>query len=212
MPSLSSYDVGKKSFEGRRYKDDIQAAQVGMEKLLNPLRIFNARAKQNKEKQYRPTLDLFLGNHEERILRAIEQDPKLDGVLSIDDLGYAKAGWRVHDYLDVSVFDGVAYSHFFTSGILGRPVTSAAALLAKKHQSCVMGHVQDRQIAYARRADGRAMTAIFSGLSHPYDEDYLGPQGNHSWRGVWVLHEVEDGSFDEMPVSLRYLRKRYANV
>ena len=24
MPSLSSYDVGKKSFEGRRYRDDIQ--------------------------------------------------------------------------------------------------------------------------------------------------------------------------------------------
>ena len=27
MPSLSSYDVGKKSFEGRRYKDDIEAAE-----------------------------------------------------------------------------------------------------------------------------------------------------------------------------------------
>ena len=26
MPSLSSYDVGKKSFEGRRYKDDIKAS------------------------------------------------------------------------------------------------------------------------------------------------------------------------------------------
>ena len=26
MPSLSSYDIGKKSFEGRRYKDDIKAA------------------------------------------------------------------------------------------------------------------------------------------------------------------------------------------
>ena len=27
MPSLSSYDVGKKSFEGRRYKDDIETAR-----------------------------------------------------------------------------------------------------------------------------------------------------------------------------------------
>ena len=34
MPSLSSYDVGKKSFEGRRYKDDIKAAVEGMDILL----------------------------------------------------------------------------------------------------------------------------------------------------------------------------------
>jgi hypothetical protein len=30
-----------------------------------------------------------------------------------------------------------------------------------------------------------------------------------SWRGIWMLHEVDDGAFDEMPVSLNYLRKRY---
>ena len=209
MPSLSSYDIGKKTFEGRRYKDDIFAAKAGMISLLRPMLNFNQRAKQNKEKQYRPSMDFFMGNHEERIERAVNSDPKLEGVLSTDDLEYKKFGWNVHPYLDVAVLDGVAYSHFFTSGIMGRPVSSAAMLLAKKHQSCVMGHVQDRQIAYARRADGRAMTAIFSGLSHPYEEDYLGPQGNNSWRGIWMLHEVNDGSFDEMPVSLSYLRKKY---
>lgn len=31
MPSLSSYDAGKKSFEGRRYKKDIKAAKEAME-------------------------------------------------------------------------------------------------------------------------------------------------------------------------------------
>lgn len=210
MPSLSSYDVGKKAFEGRRYKDDVSAAIRGMNTLFAPLRDFNDKARKNKEKQYKPTYDLFLGNHEERILRAVNADAKLDGVLSMDDLCYDKFGWNIHPYLAVRVLDGVAYSHFFTSGVLGRPVTSAAALLAKKHQSCVMGHVQDRQIAYGRRADGKSITAIFSGLSHPYNEDYLGPQGNSSWRGIWVLHEVKDGSFDEMPVSLDFLKKKYS--
>jgi hypothetical protein len=209
MPSLSSYDVGKKTFEGRRYKDDITAANAGMTTLLEPIKLENDRLKKNKEKLYRPTMDLFMGNHEERINRAVNSDPKLEGVLSTDDLGYQRKGWTVHPYLDVIVLDGVAYSHFFTSGIMGRPVSSAAMLLTKKHQSCVMGHVQDRQIAYARRADGRAMTAIFSGLSHPYDEDYLGPQGNNSWRGIWMLHEVNDGAFDEMPISLSFLKRKY---
>lgn len=210
MQSLSSYDVGKKAFEGRRYKDDIEAGKRGMEILLQPLKEYNERARKNKEKLYRPKMDLFLGNHEERILRAINSDPKLDGVLSLDDLGYNLFGWKIHDYLDVAVFDGIAYSHYFASGPMLRPVSSAANLLAKKHQSCVMGHVQDRQIAYGRRADGRAITCIFSGLSHPHNEDYLGPQGNASWRGIWMFHEVVDGSFDEMPVSLQFLKRKYS--
>mgnify|MGYP001582728163 CR=1 FL=1 len=153
---------------------------------------------------------LTLGNHEDRITRAVNSDPKLDGTIGISDLGYEDFGWRVIPYLEPVFLDGVAYSHFFTSGILGRPVTSAAQLLLKKHQSCVMGHIQDRQIAYGRRANGTQMTAIFVGSCYLHNEDYLGPQGNNYWRGIWVLHEVEDGSFDEMPVSLRYLKEKYA--
>mgnify|MGYP000057652221 CR=1 FL=1 len=38
LPSLSSYDVGKKSFEGRRYVEDIKAGNEGMQRLLQPLR------------------------------------------------------------------------------------------------------------------------------------------------------------------------------
>ena len=36
MPSLSSYDKGKKSFEGRRYKDDISLATLLWICLCNP--------------------------------------------------------------------------------------------------------------------------------------------------------------------------------
>ena len=54
MPSLSEYDKGKKSFEGRRYKKDIEATRKGMELLLQPLKDFNERARRNKDRQYRP--------------------------------------------------------------------------------------------------------------------------------------------------------------
>lgn len=209
MPSLSSYDVGKKSFEGRRYKKDIEAVHEAMRALLSPIHEYNKKQKENKKKQYTPRMILTLGNHEDRITRAIENDPKLDGVLSLEDLQYRRFGWEVVDYLDTIVVDGVAYSHYFTSGVMGRPVSSASALLAKKHMSAVMGHVQNRQIAYAQRADGKQLTALFSGCCYEHDEDYLGPQGNKQWRGIWMLHQVEDGSFDEMPISLDYLRKKY---
>lgn len=209
MPSLSSYDVGKKVFEGKRYTKDIQVAKHGMKLLLDPMREFNERARRNKEKQYQPRMVITLGNHEARISRAVESDPKLDGVLRLQDLGYEEAGWEVYPYLEPVVVDGVAYCHFFTSGVLGRPVTSAAALITKKHMSCVMGHVQGRQIAYGTRADGQQITGLFVGGYYQHDEDYLNWQGNKHWRGVWVLHEVSDGSFDEMPVSLSYLRRKY---
>ena len=56
MPSLSSYDVGKKSFEGRRYKTDIEVTKKAMEMLLAPLKEYNERARRNKGKLYRPRL------------------------------------------------------------------------------------------------------------------------------------------------------------
>ena len=209
MESLSSYDVGKKSFEGRRYKVDIETAQKAMTLLLTPIWEFNARAKKNHEARYNPRLVLTLGNHEDRISRVIESDPKWDGVVSLKDLKYEEFGWEVIPYLEPIIIDGVAYCHYFTSGILGKPVTSAAALVAKKHQSCIMGHVQGRQIAYGTRADGKQLTGLFVGGFYQHDEAYLRWQGNKHWRGLWVLHEVNDGSFDEMPVSIAYLKRKY---
>lgn len=212
MESLSKYDVGQKSFEGRRYKTDVETTIKAMDMLLQPMKEFNERARRNKEKQYNPRMVLTLGNHEDRIDRAVQADPKLEGVLSIADLKYKEAGWEVVPYLEPIVIDGVAYCHYFTSGILGKPVTSAAAMVAKKHMSCVMGHVQGRQIAYGTRADGKQITGLFVGGFYQHDEAYLKWQGNKHWRGLWVLHEVNDGSFDEMPVSLGYLQRKYGGV
>lgn len=209
MPSLSSYDVGKKSFEGRRYKNDILASKDAMIQLLLPLWEFNDKAKRNKEKQYRPEMHMLLGNHEHRINRAVENDPKLDGVLSVKDLEYEEFGWSVTPFLDVLVLDGVAYSHYFTSGLLGRPVTTAQACLAKKHQSCVQGHQQGLQIHTGFRADGKKLTSIIAGSCYEHNEDYMSFQGNNHWRGFLVLHDVNDGEFDLMPVSLKYINSKY---
>jgi hypothetical protein len=209
MPSLSSYDVGKKSFEGRTYKADVESTKEAMSLLMKSIQDEQQRLIKNKDKRWNPRLILTLGNHEDRINRAINLDRKLDGLISVGDLEYEKLGWEVHPYLEVVVVDGVAYSHFFTTGVMGRPVTSAAALLTKKHMSAIMGHVQHRQIAYAQRADGKQMTGLFVGSCYLHDEDYLGLQGNDYWRGIWMLHEVNDGSFDEMPISLNYLRRKY---
>jgi hypothetical protein len=209
MPSLSSYDVGKKAFEGRTYKADVNAVHKGMEALLRPIWKLQERQRKAKKRAYNPRMILTLGNHEDRIDRAIENDRKLEELISIEDLQYEQYGWEVYDFLDVVVVDGIAYSHFFASGVMGRPVTSANSLLTRKHMSCFAGHQQGRQIAYARRADGREITAIIAGSCYEHNEDYLNHQGNQHWRGFYVLHEVHDGAFDEMAVSLNYVNSKY---
>lgn len=210
MPSLSSYDTGKKSFEGRTYKADVRAVHKGMDALLGPLFKYQAKQRKLKKKVYKPRMILTLGNHEDRITRAVEYDRKLEDLISIEDLNYEQYGWEVYDFLDVVVVDGIAYSHYFASGVMGRPVTSANSLLTKKHMSCFAGHQQGRQIAYARKADGSEITAIIAGSCYEHDEEYLNHQGNQHWRGFYVLHEVNNGSFDEMAVSLNYVNKNYS--
>jgi len=209
MPSLSSYDIGKKSFEGRRYKADIEASHEAMAHLLAPLKEFNSAARKNGKKQYKPRMVLTLGNHENRIDRVVNGDPKLDGTISVGDLGYETYGWEVHPFLDVVVIDGIAYSHYFVSGVAGRPIGTAALSVTKKHMSTIAGHQQGRQVAYGYTADGRRITSIIAGSCYEHDEDYMGPQGNKHWRGVVMLNEVNDGEFDEMFVSLDYLRRTY---
>lgn len=209
MESLSSYDIGKKSFEGRRYTKDIAAAQKAMSCLLNPLYAYNHTAKEQKKKQYHPRKVLLLGNHEERINRAINNDPKLEGLISTKDLPYQD--WEVHDFLKPVFIDGIAYSHYFPTGVMGRAATTASAMVSKLHMSCIAGHQQGKQVAYGKRPDGSTITCIIAGSCYEHDEDYLGPQGNNHFRGILMAYDVQNGSFDEHFVSLKYLRSHYAN-
>lgn len=209
MPSLSSYDIGKKVFEGRRYTDDIFSVQEANRTLFKPLYDLQHRQRKNAKKVYSPRRIITLGNHEERINRAINLDRKLEGLINIGALEYQYHYNEVLPFLEVKVIEGVAFSHYFTTGIAGRPASSATAQLNKKHMSCIAGHQQGLQIATGHRADGTRLTSIIAGSCYEHDEQYLGPQGNKHWRGVLMLHEVKDGAFDLMPVSLDYLNKKY---
>jgi hypothetical protein len=211
MESLCVYDVGKKSFEGRQYSKDIQAGKDALDVFEAPIKAKQKRQRANKKKVWTPRKVFTMGNHENRVNKAIDSDRKLEGLISMDDFGLKDRGWEVHDFLEVVVIEGVAFSHYFTSGVMGRPVSSARLMLTKKMMSCVMGHVQDRDIAFAKRADGSRTTGIFAGIFYQEDQSYLTPQTNDSWKGVWMFNEVSGGSFDEMPISLPYLQKRYGS-
>jgi hypothetical protein len=198
MRSLSSYDKGRKRAEGQRYHLDIEAARNAMRTLTNPFLDLQ---------DYRPEMHLTLGNHEDRIVRAVEDYAALDVTIGLHDLAYDVFGWTVHPFLKPVTVDGVQYAHYFTSGAMGRPVSSAAALLRVRGGSAVMGHVQQTDVAFHPKTQ---QIAIFAGTAYLHDEIYLGFQGNVQRRQIIMLHEVNEGRFDPMFISLDFLRRKYA--
>lgn len=198
MPSLSLHDKGQLAFEGRRYVKDVQAGKEAMEKLLRPLAAVTG---------YAPRKVFCEGNHEARIQRVINLNPEFSEKFSLDDLGVKDYGWEFHDFLKVVEIDGIEYSHYFTSGVMGRPASSAAVVLRERQKSATMGHVQHTDIAMHKRTQ---QIALFCGTCYLHDEDYLGHQGNNQRRQIIVKHEVEEGRYDPMFVSLKFLEKAYS--
>ena len=209
MPSLSTHDVkGSKYFEGLRYKKDVEVVKKAMQQLLAPLRELQKTQKASKHKVYKPRMVLTLGNHENRIARAVNNSPQLEGLIQVEDLGYDK-DWEVHEFLKPVFIAGVGFSHYWPVGAMGRPAASPAAIISKLHMSCVAGHQQGKQLAYGKRADGKPICAIIAGSYYMHDEDYMDSLSNRHWRGLVVLNDVKDGHFDEMMLSIEYLERKY---
>ena len=201
MHSLSSYDEGKKAAEGARYDKDIDAGIKGME-------ILNASIHQNKK--YKPRKIFLLGNHENRIERHTETYPALDGKLSYKDLELKRFGWEMHDFLKIVRINGVHFSHYFHPMNSSNPYTGKAPnKLANIGFSFVMGHQQGFDVAMKELANGKTIRALVAGSFYQHKEKYKGYQGNHHWRGCLMLHEVKDGNYGLMELSMSYLLKEW---
>lgn len=210
MPSLSSYDKGKLRFEGRRYREDVDAGNQAMRQMRHPVEQFNYGRRRRGQDEYLPEWVFLFGNHEDRIDRGRQEYPWLDGMIGYHDLD--TAGWQTFPFLTPVWIDGVAYSHFFANPNTGKPWGGAAPTRLKNiGHSFTMGHQQT--LDYALRPVGRGMHhGLIAGAAYLHDEDYKGAQANNHWRGIIIKHQVEDGSYDPSFISLDYLCRRYEGV
>lgn len=205
MSSLCSYDKGTKGFEGRRYKRDIDAGLDAQERVYDITR-------RNKKKL--PRFVRTLGNHEQRIAKAVDRDPVLEGTIGLNDLQSKEYGWEQHEFLSPVVIDGVAYQHYFTSGIMGRPISGerhAQTLILKQLASCTQGH--SHLFDYCVRSDvrGRKVHGCVVGVYQDYDADFAGP-ANAMWNpGIVVKRGVFDGSYDVEHISLKRIKEQYGS-
>lgn len=212
MPSLSLYDEGKASFEGRRYHKDVEAVIDAQEELFKPIREYNRKM----HKAYHPRLELTLGNHEFRIVRATEQDSKLLGTISTDNLKYTEYGWNVHPFQEVISIGGIAFSHYFVTGVSGNPISGeniGRTMCMKLHSSAVQGHSHVLDLAERTIINGNRIFGLAAGCYvHPeYNEEWCRATRKLWWRGILILDDLDgNGYYDQVTaITQRKILKEY---
>ena len=209
MPSLCSYDKGTKSFEGRRYKDDINAYLDFQDKLWTTVRSSKKRLPRNRVR--------LIGNHEQRIERAINVQPTLEGVIGYSDLQLDRYYTNVVGYVGSTPgtveLDGIIYAHYLTSGVAGRPISGehlAYTLLTKKFQSCTVGH--NHTLDYCTRTNGRGekIMGLCAGVFNERHMTWAGEMNKLWSRGIVIKRNVDRGVYDLEWVSYERLRKEYS--
>jgi len=201
MPSLSSYDKGKASAEGRRFVDDLNAGNNGLE-LLN--------LAMHKDPTYNPRKVFCKGNHEHRIDRYVEDNPELIGVIGTELLPLEAYGWEVHDFLHPVEIEDIYFVHYLANPMTGKPYSgTASSILKTVGKSFVVGHKQVLDITIRPTIDGRQQIGIINGACYPFEEKYKGVFGNVHYRGITVLTEVKEGFGLPSFVSLDYMKEKY---
>ncbi len=209
MSSLCSYDKpGAKDWEAKDVKADFE---IGCDQMA----IFLGKIK--KEPKYKPEVHFFEGNHEERVMRAAA-DPyyrKFSGWLNRDQFCFDKYGVKVeyHPFLEIQKIDGICYSHYFLNpdslytNSIGGTIENK---LRKLGHSFSMGHQQHKQFGSVYTATGERRVGLVCGRFYQDYHEYLGPQKNYqSWSGILMKHEVRNGDYDLMEVSMDYLIREW---
>lgn len=209
MPSLASYDQGKRAFNGRTYRADIDASLDFNDRLWTPLR---------QRKKRMPRRVFLEGNHEHRIERALDLSPELVGTIGLKDLQLEEF------YNDIVLYsgntpgtitiDGISYAHYFVSGIKGLPLGGehpGYTQITKLFNSSTSGH--SHLLDYSIRTDnnGLKIMGLQAGCFIDFPMEWAG-ETNRLWtRGVVVKRNVENGQYDFQFISLKSLIKEYGN-
>lgn len=209
FPSVSRWNTAREQ-ERQRLVADIESGNQAMLKLWQPLRDYNRKRASFHEKQYKPDVYFLFGNHEERLLRFVDDNPTVEGLIGFHLLNVNDFGMKLYPFKQILHLDGIDYCHYFYQPKTGRPYSGMIETRLKNIGSTfTQGH--DQEFAYGERQlpSGKIHHGLVAGAFYAHDETYKGPQGNAHWRGVVVKNEVHDGAYDIMKVSLRYLLDKY---
>lgn len=213
MPSLCSYDKGRKEMVFKNVKDDIEALHKAEKHIFAEMFKLNERRSMLKRKHYKPFVVKILGNHEYRVQRLLDYEPQWEGSVSMDDFNTRlPIDEMVVPFKDFVEVDGVHYSHIWASGVMGRPFSSARAMVSKRGVSCTMGDTHTLDVATLTKPNGCRIRGLVAGSFHDPDfESFAGPQVDNIWfNGVLYKHNVDDGDYDLEEIQVNRLLKEYS--
>lgn len=212
MPSCGDHDKpGSLAVEGQRYKDDIETGRHAFDVLCKPMENHIAALRKNHKRRWEPRKLVTIGNHEDRADRVAKANPRLLGTVGTADCTFRD--WEIYPFLERVFIDGICYSHYFQNTHSSYPIGGEISTrLSKIGCSFVQGHEQGRRIGEKIMGSGKTLYGIVNGSCYLHIENYRGRQGQRHWRGVMMMNEVEDGEYDIMPLSLRYLCKKYEGM
>lgn len=209
MKGLSSYDKpGSKGWEDKDVQADFDCGWVAMKSFLKTLR----------SSKYSPEVHFAVGNHEDRITRTADSgEMRMMGTfLDLDEKilqPLQDLDVITHNFLEIFTLDGICYSHYFVnpaslfSNAIGGTIESKLKNLG---HSFSMGHQQKKQTGEIFTCTGERRRGLVCGRFYQDYHDYLGPQKNaQSWSGILLKHEVSNGDYDLMEVSMAYLLKEH---
>jgi len=209
MRSLNSFDGARpKNLVANSYERDIDCYNDSQERLRH-------RIKKNKKK--RPQWVGFAGNHEHRIQKAIDQDPRLEGRkhgISPSHLQTSRWFDEYHPYLNggpaIANYYGTDFAHFFSSGNFGSATSGvhhAYSVINNRHSSSVCGHSHKRDLYFK---DGPGSIGMVVGCFKGHEESWAGQANKDWWKGVVLMKNVDEGRFEPQFISLEMLKREYS--
>ena len=210
LPSLSTHNApGSMEAEGARVLADIQAGNAAFERFVGPIRAEQERRLRNRDRHWNPRCEFLFGNHENRLSRAVDKDPKFESLLTLDAM--KTPGFNRNDFLRIVNIDGIKYCHFFPNPLSGRPIGGTIPnRLNHIGGSFVQGHQQGFQYGCKQYPD-KVAHGLVCGRFYAHQERYRpGDVQDCEWNGIVFLNEVRNnGDFDLMPLSFNYLESTF---
>jgi hypothetical protein len=214
MRSLNTFDTRyPQKVVSQSYEKDIETYNEAMDRMRIP-----SRARKYK----RPSWFGFEGNHEYRIKKAIEHDPRTEGQrygLSFSHLQTDYWFDEYHQYKNgapsIADYDGVSYAHFFSSGNFGSAMSGlhhANSLLSNRNHSSTCGHSHKRDLKFKDGAHPNGIIGLVAGCYKGSDETWAGQANGEWWKGVVIKREIEDGIYEPEFVSMKRLKEVYGKT
>lgn len=211
MASLNSYDTRyPQAIVSQSYQRDIEAYNESQDRIWRRF---------SDKKKKRPWRIGMAGNHENRLHKAIANDPRLEGQKYGISFGHLQTDHWFDDYHDyhnsapaIVDYDGVSYAHYFGSGNFGSAMSGihhGYGLLQKRNSSATCGHSHKRSIYFKDDAHPKPIIGLVVGCMKGAEEGWAGQSNNDWWHGAIIKRELEGGFYEPQFVSMEMMRKLY---